>query len=163
MASPPPRAVNLGLQMARIKAVLPEAEVAVHRGELVCTVVLQPNALCQRYMAQLVYRYGRRPRVTIIDPPLELAPGAEALPHVYGKGDLCLYLPGEWKETMLLADTILPWTSEWLLHYESWLVLGHWSGSGHDYPVPQAAENRENPEPARPAVHEDSERKPRAA
>jgi len=145
MASPPPRAVNLGLQMARIKAVLPEAEVTVHRGELVCIAFLQPNAMCKRYTARIVYRHGCRPRVTIIDPPLELAPGAEALPHVYGDGELCLYLPGEWQESMLLADTILPWTSEWLLHYEWWLVTGHWSGSGHDHPAPQPTDEIECP------------------
>lgn len=135
MASPSPRAVNLGLQMARIKAVLPEADVTVQRGELVCTAFLQPSPLSERYTARIVYRHRRRPRVTIIDPPLELAPGARSLPHIYGDGTLCLCLPGEWRESMLLADTILGWTSEWLLHYEFWLVTGHWAGSGHDCPV----------------------------
>jgi hypothetical protein len=160
MASPPPRAVNLGLQMARIKAVLPDAEVTVHRGELVCTAFLQPNVICRRYTAQLVYRHRRRPRVTIIDPPLELASGAKALPHVYGNGDLCLYLPGEWQESMLLADTILAWTSEWLLHYESWLVLGHWTGSGHDYPVPQAGDELRCPN-SKPPVADAKNEDPR--
>jgi hypothetical protein len=54
---------------------------------------------------------------------------------VYSNGDLCLYLPGQWKESMLLADTILPWTSQWLLLYELWLITGHWMGTGHDHPV----------------------------
>lgn len=31
---------------------------------------------------------------------------------------------------MLLAKTILPWTAEWLLHYEVWLVTGEWVGGG---------------------------------
>jgi hypothetical protein len=161
MASPPPRAVNLGLQMARIKAVLPEAEVTVRRGELVCIAFLQPNAMCRRYTARIVYRHRHRPRVTIIDPPLELAPGAEALPHVYEDGELCLYLPGEWQESRLLADTILPWTSEWLLHYEWWLVTGHWSGSGHDYPVPHAANELESLDPALLVADANSEINPR--
>lgn len=136
MASPPRRAVSLGLQQAKIKAVLPEAEVKVRRGELVCIAPLQPSPACRRYTARIVYRHRCWPRVTITDPPLELHPGATALPHVYSGGDLCLYLPGQWREEMLLADTILPWTAEWLLHYELWLVTGHWSGSGHDCPVP---------------------------
>jgi hypothetical protein len=145
MASPSLRAVNLGLQMARIKAVLPEAEISVHRGELVCAAFLQPTPASKRYTARIVYRHRRQPRVTIIDPPLELAPGAKALPHVYGGGELCLYLPGEWQENMLLADTILPWASEWLLHYEFWLVTGHWAGSGHDCPAMPSASGDEQP------------------
>lgn len=36
---------------------------------------------------------------------------------------------------MLLVDTILPWTSQWLLYYELWLITGHWMGSGHDHPA----------------------------
>lgn len=45
---------------------------------------------------------------------------------------------------MLLADTILPWTSEWLLHYELWLVMGRWAGSGHDHAMPGAVEASES-------------------
>ena len=58
---------------------------------------------------------------------------------MYSNGDLCLYLPGQWKESMLLADTILPWTSQWLLYYELWLITGHWMGTGHDHPAADPA------------------------
>jgi hypothetical protein len=58
---------------------------------------------------------------------------------VYSSGDLCLYLPGEWNESMLLAATILPWTSQWLFYYELWLITGHWMGTGHDHPVADPA------------------------
>ena len=34
---------------------------------------------------------------------------------------------------MLLADTIVPWAAEWLMHYELWLVTGEWTGGG-DHP-----------------------------
>ena len=64
-------------------------------------------------------------------PATSSAPGRHLLPHVYSNGDLRLYLPGQWNESMLLADTILPWTSQWLLYYELWLITGHWVGSGH--------------------------------
>jgi hypothetical protein len=96
---------------------------------------LQPTPASRQYTARLTYRHRRAPRVAIIDPPLALHPGATSLPHVYADGDLCLYLPGQWKESMLLADTILPWISQWLLYYEVWLITGHWMGSGHDYPA----------------------------
>jgi hypothetical protein len=29
-----------------------------------------------------------------------------------------------------IADTIVPWTAEWLVHYEIWLVTGEWYGGG---------------------------------
>ncbi|WP_436776503.1 hypothetical protein [Yinghuangia sp. YIM S09857] len=136
MASIPARAVNLGHQAAAIKAVVPNAEVTVRRGELVCTLTLQPAPACKKYTVRLAYRHRRRPRVTIIDPPLTMHPDSTSLPHVYADGTLCLYLPGEWKEDMLLSDTILPWTSAWLLHYELWLILGHWTGTGDAHVVP---------------------------
>ena len=136
MASTSTRAINLALQMTAIKAVVPAARVNVRRGELICTVLLQPNPASKRYTARITYRHGRRPRITITDPPLELHPRAKSLPHVYADGDLCLYLPGQWKESMLLAHTILPWTAAWLLHYELWLVTGRWAGGGHHHQVP---------------------------
>jgi hypothetical protein len=137
------RAINLGRQLAAVKSALPEARGTVRAGELRCTAVLQPTPASRRYTAWLTYRHRRVPRVAIIDPPLVLHPGATSLPHVYSNGDLCLYLPGQWKESMFLAETILPWTSQWLLYYELWLITGHWMGTGHDHPVADLA-NRPN-------------------
>ncbi|MFI1409598.1 hypothetical protein ACH4Y0_06675 [Streptomyces sp. NPDC020707] len=139
MASIPARAVNLGLQLAAIKAVVPDTQGTVRGGELLCTLTLQPTPMSRSYRVRIVYRHRRRPRVTVTDPPLALHPDATALPHVYLDGDLCLHLPGEWKDHMFLADTILPWTSAWLLHYELWLALGYWTGTGDQHPVPSAA------------------------
>ncbi|MDP9848099.1 hypothetical protein [Streptosporangium lutulentum] len=45
---------------------------------------------------------------------------------------------------MLLARTILPWTCEWLLHYELWLITGRWAGSGEDHTVSPADEDAES-------------------
>lgn len=51
----------------------------------------------------------------------------EPIPHVWTEGpppDLCLYDPGfesirsEWNIGMSIADTIIPWASEWLYFYE---------------------------------------------
>jgi hypothetical protein len=136
MANIPARAVNLGRQIAAIKTVVPGARGNVRRGELVCTLTLQPTPVSRNYTVRIVYRHRRRPRVTVTDPPLALHPDATALPHVYPDGDLCLHLPLEWKEHMFLSDTILPWTSAWLLHYEIWLVLGRWTGTGDEHVVP---------------------------
>jgi hypothetical protein len=133
MASIPIRAVNLTRQLVAITNVLPDAEGTVRDGELDCRVRLQPSPASRTYTVRLTYRHGRRPRVTITDPPLDLCPGSTALPHVYPGDELCLYYPGEWSHHMLLATTILPWTAEWLLHYELWLVIEYWAGGGHTH------------------------------
>ncbi|MFI6519916.1 hypothetical protein ACIBF1_30485 [Spirillospora sp. NPDC050679] len=135
MVSTPRRAVNLGRQAAAIHAALPHARTRIRDGLLTCCVALQPSAMCRVYTVKLTYRHRDRPRVVVADPELELHPRATALPHVYREGDLCLHLPGEWNDSMLLARTILPWTSEWLLHYELWLITGRWAGSGDDHAV----------------------------
>jgi hypothetical protein len=32
---------------------------------------------------------------------------------------------------MSIAETIIPWTSEWLYFYELWVFTGEWHGGGH--------------------------------
>jgi hypothetical protein len=101
-----------------------------------------------RYWIAVQYMYGGdlgtcilRPslRVTVLSPvPARRAAAPdEPLPHVFTEGppaELCLYDPGvqagqsEWNETMLIADTIIPWASEWLYFYELWHATGVWHG-----------------------------------
>jgi hypothetical protein len=109
------------------------AEGRARRGRLRCVLRLQPSPASQTYTVTLTYRHGRHPQVSVTDPSLTLYPGATALPHVYPGNELCLSYPGEWTHNMLLAHTIVPWTSEWLLHYELWLITGQWAGGGHSY------------------------------
>lgn len=80
------------------------------------------------------------PIVRVLDPPLRSQSGVEEapLPHVYYDpacpklSPLCLFDPrdGEWQPTMLLTETIMPWTCEWLLFYEIWSATGKWLGGG---------------------------------
>lgn len=135
MGSTPTRAINLARQLTAIRAVLPAATGTIRRGELTCVLPIQPSPASQIYSARLRYRHRRRPRVTVIDPRLELHPDARALPHVYAGDELCLYYPGQWRHDMLLAATIVPWTAEWLIHYELWLITGNWTGGGHVTPA----------------------------
>lgn len=139
MATAPVRAVNLALQQVAIQRAVPHASVGVHHGELTCIVQLQPTEASRIYTVRLVYRIGRTPDVTIVDPPLRTRPDAASVPHVYVGDRLCLYRPGEWNAGRMLASTILPWTAEWLLHYEMWLATGTWHGGGtvHSSPRPK--------------------------
>lgn len=131
MARPQPRGINLAKQWISIRSALPGAAGDMRHGELDCRLPIQPNPASAMYTVRLRYRHGQRPKATVVDPPLVLHSDAKSLPHVYPGNELCLYYPGEWRHDMLLGTTILPWISEWLVHYELWLVTGKWTGGGH--------------------------------
>jgi hypothetical protein len=40
---------------------------------------------------------------------------------------------------MLIADSVVPWASEWLFFYEIWLPSGEWHGGG-EWPPPRASD-----------------------
>ena len=42
---------------------------------------------------------------------------------------------------MLIADTIVPWVSMWLMHYEIWFATGVWCGSKQEHPGDDAEKN----------------------
>jgi hypothetical protein len=108
----------------------PDAErPAVRAGRLRWTVGLKPTPLSVTYTVRLDYVVGRRPRVVVLDPPLDV-PGGKRLPHMYPGDELCLYYDEFDGHSDLLADTIVPWISEWLYHYENWLTTEQWHGGG---------------------------------
>jgi hypothetical protein len=61
-----------------------------------------------------------------------------ALPHTYSDDTLCLHEIDDWTGSMYIADSIVPWTVEWLAHYELWLATGEWHGGGEWPPRPPA-------------------------
>ncbi|WP_219414781.1 hypothetical protein [Pseudonocardia nigra] len=130
MATTHARVLNLGLQLAAIRHAFPAAIGHVQRGKLICTVPLQPTAASRTYTVRLSHRHGKRPQVEVIGPQLELHPEADRVPHVYPGDHLCLYYGREWNDSLLLAHTVLPWASEWLLYYELWIATGTWHGGG---------------------------------
>lgn len=85
------------------------------------------------------------PLVYVLDPPIEPRSGTDFidLPHLNYNHQtpedsaLCLFDPdtGEWDSTMLIADRIIPWASEWLHFYEIWHLDGVWHGSNAPGPI----------------------------
>lgn len=96
---------------------------------------LQPSELSRQYLVGLRYAPPEHPHVIVRHPEL-VVDTAGHLPHTYPDGSLCLYKPGEWTPGDRIATTILPWTCEWLLHYEFWRATGEWSGSGGNHTGP---------------------------
>lgn len=96
---------------------------------------LKSSPIGDTYLVKVSYRKGSTPKVYILDPSkLRLPKGENSLEHVYNhdRQQLCLFYPKaeEWNETKTLASTILPWTIDWLYHYEIWLITGIWEGGG---------------------------------
>lgn len=85
------------------------------------------------------------PEVTVIDPLLRHRAECpeEPIPHHYPNCEapdlplLCLCDPAahEWRYGLRVADTIIPWTIDWLACYEMWLATGAWVGGGRDHEV----------------------------
>lgn len=79
-----------------------------------------------------------RPYVQILSPQLSPLPGPNGeIPHKFWNTRqphlpyLCLHLPGQWDASMPIAETIVPWTVEWLIAYEGWRATGSWAAGGH--------------------------------
>jgi hypothetical protein len=126
----------IGVQAMNIKHMFTESKVTtVHDQQLTWTHTISPSPLGSLYKVKLVYHLSKAPRIYVVDPkPLPVAKGKTKLPHCYDQKEqcLCLYYPDgkEWNKTMLLAATVIPWTYEWLYHYEIWLGTGQWTGGG---------------------------------
>lgn len=128
--------LTIALQAANLKRAFPDSNVVLgHNVSLTWRGQLQPTPLSDKYIVKIKYRLNDRPQVTVLDPPLK-AHNGDRLPHVF-KGDvLCLfrYKYFEWDGTQFIADTIVPWTSVWLFHYEIWRATGIWCGSKQEHP-----------------------------
>lgn len=83
-----------------------------------------------------------QPLVEVMHPPLVRRFGNTegSLPHVYIAHPrtqrvgpfLCLFddEANEWTPDDHISDTTIPWASNWLSCYESWLLTGKWFGTG---------------------------------
>lgn len=121
--------ISLVIQKLHIEKHFSDARTSIRRNCLNVIMYLQPSLFSCRYTVSLSYQARYVPRVKVLSPDLQL-PERKSDVHVYKEGTLCLYYPGEWKSNTLIVNTIVPWISEWLLHYEIWEVTNKWHGGG---------------------------------
>lgn len=126
------RKYSVGVQYSAIKSKYPEFVSTLSKGNLTIKGQIRPTARSKVYTFKLRYRIGKSPDVNIITPPLEKNFNGEDIPHTYPMEKLCLYYPGykEFTSSMLISDTVIPWISLWLYHYENWHLTGDWMGGG---------------------------------
>lgn len=124
----------MAMQAGKVKSLFPDCFLSFNQTSLTWKCTITPSPLSASYRIKLAYTKGKHPNVYVTTPTLALYPGEIKLPHVYNtkKQWLCLYYRKgrQWNSSMLLSDTVIPWTSEWLLHYEFWLATGKWHGGG---------------------------------
>lgn len=87
---------------------------------------LKPSEISPEYLVRVFYRPLDIPKVEVVKPLIR-----EDAPHRFEDGSLCLYYfgDGSWNRNKKIAETILPWTAEWLRFYEIWLATGEWLGN----------------------------------
>ena len=99
---------------------------------------IQPSTISTVYKVRITFTHGtNRPRVEVIDPPLESRDVGIRIPHTFPDGSLCLHMPGEWSSSQPIHRTVIPWTSTWLYYYEIWRITGEWLGGGHESQQPK--------------------------
>ena len=121
------QSLSLAHQVFTLRRVFPDGMTSVRRTRLAWTGTLTPTPLSRDYTVRVTYSLRTYPRVVIIDPP-PVPDENGLLPHFYREGSLCLHEAHEWDGSMLIVDTTIPWTTEWLAHYELWKWSGQWYG-----------------------------------
>jgi len=128
------KSLSLAYQAARLRSLYPDAICQITRNHLHWKGTLNPTPISDNYLVKLSYTLGESPKTNVVSPKLFI-PKGKRLPHVYNQQNqrLCLYYPcgeSKWSPSTYLAETIVPWTSEWLFFYELWLSTGEWLGGG---------------------------------
>lgn len=113
----------------------PEAKCHIKNGILYWQGAIRPTVLSNEYNIKLSYKMNYRPRVVLYGDNIKEIDNPE-FPHNFKinkerkEVDLCLHYKKEFGSDCLIADTIIPWTVEWLYHYEIWIATGVWNGGG---------------------------------
>ena len=131
--------ISLAVQAGALKSYFPDSLIRLNQEfEVLWTATVTPSTLSAQYKIRLHYTEGLGVNIYVLSPkPLKLAKGKTRLPHVYNHQEqrLCLFYPKfrEWDSSMLYVHSIIPWTCEWLLHYEIWAGTGDWRGEGIEH------------------------------
>ena len=141
------RTLSVHEQSAHLRQLYPNFDTQIRAGLLTSRGLLRPALLTAAYEVRIEYRAGSWPRVFVVEPELTARSESEPVPHVYGQNEPCLFVPGGWQGDRIIALTIIPGLSWWLMFYESWMVTGEWLGGGVH------PSSRKRPIQERPSTH----------
>lgn len=131
--------IDVHQQGTFVERLWPGFEYSICEGQLTCQGRVRPSSISPDYEVRVEYRAPDHPKVHIDNPPLSRRPEEpkEPIPHTHlefrpGEERPCLYFE-KWHPSRYIAFTILPWTCEWLTHYEIWHQTGVWTGGGIEH------------------------------
>lgn len=100
-------------------------ECKIKNGLLYCYGTCQPTESSITYNYRIRYDAVKSPKIYVTSPEIEYHDDI----HMYPKDNcLCLYHKTDivWTTKHHIYDTIIPWTHEWFLFYEIYLITGIW-------------------------------------
>lgn len=130
------REITVHAQLYRLKHDFPDSEGRIlSKNTLVWSCKIQPQANSDFYNIEIRYNLRWQYPKVFVKNRLKLYPGSEKLPHVFDheKQQICLNYNKEWNRTLPISTYYVPWASEWLFYYETWVITGEWLGKSiHD-------------------------------
>lgn len=127
------RKISAYAQLCRLKHDFPESEGRMLSSRsFVWTYTVQPQTYSDFYNIEIRYNDSWSYPKVFVKTKLSLYPGAQELPHVFNhqKQQICLNYDREWNKSLPISTYYVPWASEWLFYYESWVITGDWLGGG---------------------------------
>jgi len=115
----------LGREKSLIKKNYEMIECKIQNGSLYCYGSYQPTENSITYSYRIKYDPTKSPKIYVTNPVIQYHDDI----HMYPKDNcLCLYHKTDlvWSTEDHLFDTIIPWTHEWFLFYEIYLITGKW-------------------------------------
>lgn len=90
-----------------------------------CKGVCMPSHCSIEYNYKVIYSPNKPPSVYTVNPKIDYNVEMHMYPH---DNSLCLHYPKDfsWTSSSHLYNTIIPWTHEWFLFYELYLIYGKW-------------------------------------
>lgn len=127
--------VSLLYQKTALCAAYTDSHCEIRGKKLIWVAKIRPTPFSKTYTVMITYRLWESPRVWVIGDELEKLEAID-FPHKYEidaenkRVRICLYRYNEFNVFKVIANTVVPWTVEWLYFYELWLATGEWFGGG---------------------------------
>lgn len=123
---------NIIEQVNSIKCKFPEFKIVHTHSRLKILGKIRPTSRSVEYEVLIKYKLTEYPEIWILNDALKRNVRNEEIPHMYDQERLCLFRPKyeEFRFSDCISETIIPWISLWLYHYENWHMTGIWDGGG---------------------------------
>lgn len=130
-----PRRIPQAVQLVNLRRMFPESTGTVKKGTLRWSYdFLQASPVSGVYKIEIEGRQTGKPAVWLSRGAID-EQNAKDAPHKYrvdaggARIQICLDKT-DWKPDQLYSRTYIPWTMEWIVHFEIWLMTGEWTGGG---------------------------------